>query len=1249
MVGEGGMDMNGGENDGMELNDNDVSSSVEAAFNTTPPRNTTTGGQMRSSNAVQLNLNWKRLLPTLLDSLVLYRDRTVGKADPLPVQVSSCCSTGNCIPKQSKLRCYSFYSHRDLTVPYCECCTLPQVLVQNGLFPASPSRPQTAFTIDLLDFYQILWRYSCDAITSFSSSLAMMYSRRGFTLCNQTGGKQHDPIRKPLGFAVQWFDCLQVMLDREMSRIIDECKPTPSPSATLCEQMPSSTTNHLPTTTETSTPALLATARPASYTQSPPIPSVLLKEECATVLQRLCPACFGGDEFGRSFDDGGDIHVALDGNLHHRQLVSAGEGVPFYDSERFLSKLVVDEVGERVAAARKKPAKRYTPQVPDESIDQCRESYYAARGESKHAASEMFRERGLMGLVCRHDVPLFVASIDTPGEQQKYSIALLETLFSLLPSSATVLALYDIGCVLDRSMNTDYFSRLQLATSVMHAYGHQWPCQLRFNPHLKPGLGLTDGEGTERLWAALRKLIGPERQSSAARRKWLLDRALQHLAEERQQELGTWMTTKLHDNIEVKEAEAEKMLLKVCVPVEELRVHWEQQKEAQTSVRSHAPIRLKKELGKVLKLQSEVEALEETIVTTKHAVKHLPSASADAIATLPLLESAHAVLKSRSEDLYLSLNISEGFPELKNVPFEYLQLLLLARDLKINVRKRCIGSFFEWDKLDRAVGGRDFALGTKAHQLTRKSISKRAPALQSAIKKYNQYVDKLKALHKPSYAIPIPRSLPVELAALRDPESSYLWEDVWIARSDSEAAPLWLVDESVRSGIRAMLTLDRCREERVRLESEASNMCKWYGHEFLGIEKAYSSEKYQKYKTIFNLLLLEHSRLALRWVNPYLSLSQLQGEVLRLRNITPSSTTFAATSSQSPGILASMSPGSTDSTLVEEMYDEVGADEFDLGDDTADHYLAEVLDGGGADDDDDDREDDKQREGQAHTPNHSIKLIWEVPSDLPIDSELLPLSKSFPHWAVVGGMSSPHVISSTFGARHVFMAGELVRMDSSTCRLCAECVNGCAAILQELLAKDLSPCGTLISSPHTVRDVAIFSTYLVPKVFSDIDNAAVWRLTRSTQYWNASTWILPIHDEDLEHWILAVICLKSSRILLFDSMGSESIWEDWLPKINTVINRLFATASEKGHTVAPPSHRWIARPLTVQRLQLNGHDCGVWILFVMAAVLRGKNIPDTTEKEIKEFRSLLARLIRYLPQMEMVSASDDSVGDFTIL
>ena len=59
-------------------------------------------------------------------------------------------------------------------------------------------------------------------------------------------------------------------------------------------------------------------------------------------------------------------------------------------------------------------------------------------------------------------------------------------------------------------------SRLRFATTAMHAYGHEWACQLVYNPRLASGLGLSDGEGTEWLWSRFIKLIGIERVSSVS-------------------------------------------------------------------------------------------------------------------------------------------------------------------------------------------------------------------------------------------------------------------------------------------------------------------------------------------------------------------------------------------------------------------------------------------------------------------------------------------------------------------------------------------------------------------------------------------------------------------------------------------------------------------------------------------------------------------------------------------------------------
>ncbi|KAJ8092175.1 hypothetical protein PM082_024002 [Marasmius tenuissimus] len=266
---------------------------------------------------------------------------------------------------------------------------------------------------------------------------------------------------------------------------------------------------------------------------------------------------------------GGDIHVALDGNLHHRHLKSGGDGVPFHNSTQNLLKEFVDSVGDRITAARAHPPKKHTPPVPDNVIDSDQDAYKAASGDNQKRSNEAFDENGIMALVCRHDILLFVAMIDTPAEQQKHAVALLLALFQMLPALATVVTLYDIGCVLDWSihiydlLDSEIVERLQLATAVMHAYGHQWVCQLHYNPRMHIGLGITDGEGTERLWSRLRKMIGLERRASRAKRIWLLDCQCDSIALDLREGLGKWITRRQRKNVQKKESEAVRVLQKL--------------------------------------------------------------------------------------------------------------------------------------------------------------------------------------------------------------------------------------------------------------------------------------------------------------------------------------------------------------------------------------------------------------------------------------------------------------------------------------------------------------------------------------------------------------------------------------------------------------------------------------------------------------------------------------------------------------
>ena len=253
----------------------------------------------------------------------------------------------------------------------------------------------------------------------------------------------------------------------------------------------------------------------------------------------------------------------------------------------------------------------------------------------------------------------------------------------------------------------------------------------------------------------------------------------------------------------------------------------------------------------MLTLQTELDQINGFFQHVEKVI-HEDSRNSEAFRFLDILSQAHKKTISQVEDLYKSLNIADAFPDIQGLPLEFVHVLLMARDLKMNIRERAIGTFFEWDKLDRASGGRDQALGnlpatlflvslthivsgTKLYQQTRKAISKRTPALLTAIRKFNKYCTELTKLYEPEWNFPLPAQLPEELNALKDDSS--LLADVWVTKV-SPTVPRWLEDAGVRSGIRAVLAKDRCSEERRRLSLEAENCCRWYGSELAATELA---------------------------------------------------------------------------------------------------------------------------------------------------------------------------------------------------------------------------------------------------------------------------------------------------------------------------------------------------------------------------------------------------------------------------
>lgn len=134
------------------------------------------------------------------------------------------------------------------------------------------------------------------------------------------------------------------------------------------------------------------------------------------------------------------------------------------------------------------------------------------------------------------------------------------------------------------------------AVSVFHAFGHQWACQLIYHPRKCKGFGLSDGEGCERLWSALRRMIPALRSAGVClllcltihliyisqywHRLFALDSHLIWYEQNSLLELGRWAQRK-RASATARKHGAMIRLQESRVPLEELEHEWKEQVEAQ--------------------------------------------------------------------------------------------------------------------------------------------------------------------------------------------------------------------------------------------------------------------------------------------------------------------------------------------------------------------------------------------------------------------------------------------------------------------------------------------------------------------------------------------------------------------------------------------------------------------------------------------------------------------------------------------
>ncbi|KAJ7091547.1 hypothetical protein B0H15DRAFT_778059, partial [Mycena belliarum] len=1056
--------------------------------------------------------------------------------------------------------------------------------LEHGVFPASPTKTKTGVSIDVLDFYRAFFERSCDAITALAAALHTLYDRRGFRAKDE---RASDPFRRLLIQAVQWASNLRDRVEKRVASV-------------------------------------LAQAEAQLAIPAPPFPGAGLDPAPGTpfadrILRERCPACFNLNEWGRDLREGGDVQFGADGCFSYRHMRKAGDGPISYDPTFFIPKHKVDAVAEKIDAARKRPAAKVKPFMPQEVIDACQDSWDAANENKQKADPKRYDASGIFVMTCRHGQVIFLCNVDTPGEQQRYIIAMIEEVASLLPPSATVVQAYDVGCVTDHSLNlfpilsSDIRKRISFVINGMHAYGHHWACQLVYSPKFREGMGLADHEGVERFWSRIRKLIPLTRGQWNSRRLWMIDQYAAFVSAEGREGLGNWIHRQQRKNVTPRHRAAAATLQDCRVPVQELRVQWEAQKLAQTSIRAHAPARLRRELDKVLLLQNQIDAVEKAIDDTKKTLQG-SKASLHSLDVLRGLELTHARLGNEAEELYTSLNIQETFPELRGLPLEFTQTLLVMRDLKINIRKRAIGSFFEWETLDRAVSGRREALGTKLHQSTRKAISKRQPSLLKAIKKFNAGCESLERLRPAQCNIPIPSPLSTQLNGLRNDPG--LNEDVWITPS-AGPIPRWLNDEDVRDGIRSLHVADRCAEEVVRLNLERENLRRWLLEERQDVDSRFvnrSTTSATAFTAPFAAFAPPFAAMATSPDSPMAS-APVRRPARSPPSIVPhpSIDGLGQFSRQVPVEDGPFGEGEGDDRDDGDVEVGVTAYELDpgaLSDEDQANLIEEVLH-------DSDEDDEEVETSTVEAFADCLDIQWEYVVSTH-NASLYIIEGAFSHFVVRPGQRALQIALEDWQP-----------FRCPTGRLNGFGLNGVAASLQRVYSDPFSP------TKAFADQCAVLSTYDLPCVRYKGSDPDLWRRVAHTQYWEKPLWLIPIHRPSEEHWVLVVVVVPRRELFFFDSMASRGGWRRDLcvrlpashclllliplKDVMVLVTRLVVLSNRNQH------------PLHGQPRQTNGYDCGLWVLCMMAAMMRGHRDVQISEAEMPWVRGVLRDHIQTLP------------------
>ncbi|KAJ6574166.1 hypothetical protein B0H19DRAFT_856491, partial [Mycena capillaripes] len=797
---------------------------------------------------------WRRwdqeIIPLLIPhySWVVWETKCLRELEKLHPPVQDC----DCIPRNQTVTImrFSCTSIEDMDVSVCDCRLAAVTLLRGGAFPCAPLQPSLAVDLRVLEFAFKLFLNVAPNHTALSTTLETILNTMGYQLNHQ------NTLRRRFGNALTWYGHLRNRSKAHYRAALEKMRPVPPAPVVARDESPDSSPHRDASPTRPSTPEML---RPDGSLSRNPLPRSCPSE----YLRRRCPLCFGN-----LYHDPSqlvDLIVCLDACFTHKRRTSTSDPPRRHPCTHFIPEADAKATDAYVnetrgsfgpAEPRSKKSKTKMPSAAEETedgyehpdlllprsvLDACEASFKAADEKRAKASTDFFDDTGLMALLCRHDRVLWLVNMQTRGEQQYYVIVLLETLFQHLPRDIALGVLYDIACTLERSCRkwgflSRFMDRIQFGVSVFHAFGHDWPCQLLHHPRKRTGFGLSDGEGCERFWHSISHLISVLRKWQ---RLYVLDAQIEHADEVSLQRLGDWLRRRsLHSR--KKRQEAESALAECRVRISVLREQWQLQVVAQTKP---LPRRSKNKgqqaINAILLLKSAVK--KQTDHVNRLRAKFLGAAEdADEEADYYQVEfdkadAARAKAEKTLREKERALGVGERQALSKMSHIQYYNARMNARATKRRLRDRLRQRKFELDLVERSF--RRLVNEQKLYSHTEAAVKRREKGIQNLATEYNKQCAKVAQLirdkNAPRGAL-APRSIPDGQLWKLDVDDE-IWEDVGLDDDETEqqtTPPPWLCDDGVRAGIKALLLIDRCKEEDLRLKKERAALQVWFAEEW---------------------------------------------------------------------------------------------------------------------------------------------------------------------------------------------------------------------------------------------------------------------------------------------------------------------------------------------------------------------------------------------------------------------------------